>query len=371
MREILASLYCIVLFFSVFLLVYGEEYTLVKQAYVPAKYVSVQAVVHRAEVDQNVLKWFADSCHSRGLNVTWYVNPVNLNETIISLLKTYSSLGDDAELSFGSIFFNEMNPEKRLEHVDSYVTAFRNVFGFDPALVEAYYIDAYTLSYIDSHYPSVKGSVGYVNHEIFCDNFKSAGAYYMPYYPSKYNALVPSNDTKNKLDVVMLPFIHRDVTNCVIKESVNYNLNPQDGYPTVGDWSLYFRRLLYAFIDGWDQFGLALYLIDLTYPYIPMKVIEEDLDRIRDIVQLRKCSNVLDSEFVEWFRLKFEMSPNYKWVYRDPISEDFSSVWYFTPVNRTGYVDGRLFEFSSFINEPEKCFGDAVFPYDNSMPSSD
>lgn len=260
-----------------------------------------------------------------------------------------------------------MEPKKRLEHVDRYVAVFRNIFGFDPVLVEAYYIDAYTLSYIDFYYPSVKGCIGYVNHEVFCDNFKSAGAYYMPYYPSKYSALVPSNSTENKLDIVMLPFIHRDITNCVIKKSVLYSLNPQDGYTTVGNWSLYFRRFLYAFIDGWDQFGLALYLIDLTYPYVPMKVIEEDLDRIRDVVQSRKCSNVLDLEFVEWFRSKFEMSPHYRWVYRDPISETFSSVWYFTPVNRTGYVDGRLFEFSSFVSGYEECFMDSVRPYDNSM----
>jgi len=336
---------------------------------VSVKYVSIQAVIHRAEIDQNLVEWFANASHSRSLKVTWYVNPANLNETIISLLKSYISLGDDVELSFGSIFFNEMKPEKRLEHVDSYVAAFRNAFGFDPVLVEAYYIDAYTLGYIDSHYPSVKGAVGYVNHEVFCDNFKSAGAYYMPYYPSKYNALVPSNSSEDKLDIVMLPFVHRDITNDILQKSVLYNLNPQDGYHILNDWRIYFKRLLNAFLDGWDQFGLAPYIVDLTYSYIPVDVIEEDLKQIQDSIQLEEASNVLDTEFVEWFRSEFDSSPSYRWIYKDPISESFTSAWYFTPERRVGFIDGQLSEYRKYVHgEYENSYYVVMRPYDNSMP---
>jgi len=336
------------------------------------KYVCVQATL-RSTVNETVLRWFAENCHSRGIKVTWYVSIYTLKEPVISLLKSYVFAGDSIQLSFGygdgnMDFFNKMEPEQRLSYVDRCMGLFRHFFGYYPSMVEAYYIDAYTLNHISQKYPSVKGAIAYCNHEVFLDDFKSAGAYYMPYYPSKFNTLCPGT-VKDKIDIVVIPFIHRDVGNCVLKKSALYSLNPQDGMKvkTASEWRRYFPRLFDAFINGWDRFGLALYLIDLTFPVLPRSSIEGDLDYIEAKVKLGECVNVLDVQFVEWFRTRFHGSPTYKWIYRNPENESVEFKWIFSSVSREGYrngelVDSRIYDRNVF----EDCFEEAITHYDNS-----
>jgi len=331
------------------------------------QYVSIQAILH-CYVNSTILQWFADAVHSRGLKVTWYVNPTGLDEETVSLLKRYISLGDNVQLSFGFIFFNSMKPEERIQHVNNYISAFKHIFNYYPTLVESYYIDAYTLNYISLRFPFVKGCIAYVNHEIYTDGFRSAGAYYMPYYPSKYNTIVPGNG-QDKIDIVVLPFISRDIANSIMHQSVLFNLDPQDGCVVISDWRSYFKNLFSAYIEGWDQFGLSLYLIDLSFAIIPKGVIEKDLDFIKVQVESKKCSDISTPEFVDWFRSRFEESPSYRWIYTDPLSGSFSFRWYFTPMSRTGYVDGKILEVRAYTrNKYEKCYDIALYPYDNSAP---
>jgi hypothetical protein len=329
------------------------------------EYVSVQAVLHRA-ADPNVAKWFADACHSRGISITWYVTPED-NGKLASILKEFMNQGDDIELSLGPIFFNQMRPEERMQLVNEYLTNFKRQFEFYPTLIEAYYIDAFTLNYIASCFPFIKGAVGYVNHEEFCDELKTAGAYYMPYYPSRFNALVPGKG-EDKTPIVMLPFAHRDISNNILHRDVRYNLSPQDGTSVVGNWTTYFENLFRAYLNGWDQFGLAFYLIDLTYEPLPKGIIEKNLDFIRTQIESQNCRSILDKDFVKWFSETYTDSPCYRWIYDDPIQNDFSSVWYFTDKERVGRIVGRLSETRRFTDGiQEECYNEPVYVYDNSF----
>lgn len=340
------------------------------------KYTTIQVTL-QSTVNKTTLQWFANTCHSSGLRVTWYVGIYSMENDVNALLKQYMALGDSVQLSFGygasgtDAFFNRMTPEARLNYADHCIDSFKRVFGYYPTVVQAYYLDAYTLTYISLRYPSVKGAVAFCNHEVSCDDFKSAGAYYMPYYPSKYNTLIPNTNSEDKIDIVMMSYIHRDITNCILKGKVGYNLDPQDGYPLVKDWRQYFPRLFDAFINGWDQFGLAFYTVDLTYNYVPFQIIEEDLNYIKSLVQSKTMVNMVDSEFVNWFRQSFHNSPCYKWEYIDPEEGVSKFEWFFSPQQRVGYVDGVQFERRQYQAKVyEECFEKTVSPYDNSAPST-
>lgn len=336
------------------------------------KYATIQVTL-QSTVNQTKLQWFANACHSRGLRVTWYIGIYSMESSVNALLKQYMTSGDSVQLSFGygasgtDAFFNKMTPEARLNYVDRCMDSFKRAFDSYPTIVQAYYLDAYTLTYISLRYSSVKGAVALCNHEVFTDDFKSAGAYYMPYYPSKYNTLCPNTGSEDKIDIVMMSYIQRDVVNCILKEKVGYNLDPQDGYPVVSNWRQYFPRLFNAFVDGWDQFGLAFYTIDLTYHYVPFQVIEEDLSYIKSQIQNGKVVNVVDSEFVDWFRHSFHDSPCYKWEYTDPEGDMSKFVWSFSPQQRVGFVNGTKFEQRQYSSRVyEGCFDKAIIPYDNS-----
>jgi len=337
------------------------------------KFVSVQATL-QSTVNITRLEWFAQNVHLRGLKVTWYIGIYSLENDVTSLLKTYMTQGDSVQLSFGygagntNAFFNRMDPEERLKYVDKCMGLFKRTFGYYPSSVESYYIDARTLSYIALRYPSVKGAIAYVNHETFTDGFRSAGAYYMPYYPSKRNTLLPATG-EDKIGIVTMPFIQRDLGNSVLENSVNYGLSPQDGHKVVGNWSSYFYNLFNAYIEGWDQFGLALYLIDLTYAYFPFKAIEEDLNYIKNRIDKGLCTNILDIQFFAWFRNKFHDSPSYRWTYNDPENTSRKFKWIFTTDERVGYVDGQRIELRVYDQQRfEACLEKEMNPYDNSFP---
>lgn len=333
------------------------------------KYVCLQSSF--GEADLQKVQWFGAACHSCGLQVTWYPDEKALHrEDVLSLLGNFTVLGDRIGLSFGQTFFNQMEPAERLQYVDICMATFRDAFGYYPSIVLSYYIDAYTLNYISTQYPTVKAAIAYVNHEVYCDDFKSAGAYYMPYYPSKMNTLLPSSN-EDKIDIVALPFILRDITNTILRRNVNYNLSPQDRYKVAKNWTNYFRELFQAYTEGLDLFGLTLYLVDLAYHDLPTEVIEQDLSYIQEQVQSGKCSNILDTEFVSWFRSEYQETPSYRWIYRDPENSSSLCDWRFTRSQRTGYVNGEIYEVRTYGKRGlEECYNRAVLPYDNSVPPS-
>lgn len=332
------------------------------------KYVSIQAVLHWTANPQ-VVEWFANACHSRGLNVTWYVDPIR-NQNLTEVLKQYVHSGDSVQLSFSSVFFNEMTPTERLLTVNEHIIEFQRQLGFYPSLIEAYYIDAFTLNYVASRFPFVKGAVGYVNHEEFCDGLKTAGGYYMPYYPSKLNSMVPGKGA-NKIPIVILPFVERDISNNILHNDVRYNLSPQDAALLVDNWQEYFGNLFSAYLNGWDQFGLASYLVDLTYAPLPEDIVERDLSFIRDQIEQQNCKKILDEDLVKWFGERFADSPCYRWMYNDPIKDEYSSTWYFTDKQRTGWINNSLIENREFLNEVEEgCYFKRVYPYENLLAVS-
>jgi hypothetical protein len=337
------------------------------------KFVSIQVTL-QSTVNLTRLEWLAQEAHQRELRVTWYIGVYSLDSGVVSLLKDYMAQGDSVQLSFGygagstDAFFNRMIPEERLQYVDRCMGMFKRTFGYYPSSVESYYIDADTLHYISLKYQSVKGAIAYVNHEVFTDGFCSAGAYYMPYYPSRRNTLLPSQG-EDKIDIVTMPFIQRDIGNCVLGSSVNYGLSPQDRHKVSGNGTSYFSSLFDSYITGWDQFGLALYLLDLTYAYFPLESIEEDLTYIKSRVDRGTCVNILDTEFLSWFKDKFQESPSYRWVYPDPGGASRFFEWFFSVEDRSGYADGQLIESRVYDRSKyEECLEKEINPYDNSFP---
>ena len=328
------------------------------------KFICVEALIH-SKVNKATISWFGQQSHSRNLKVTWYVQPNILDAWTVSVLKNFARQGDAIELSFGPVFFNVLTPKERVQLVNMQMSAFKDLFDHYPTMVESYYVDAYTLDYLSVNYPSVKGGVVFVNHESYADGFKSAGAYYMPYYPSKRNTLTPGVG-EDKMDFVALPFLQRDIGNCLVRDSNLFNLDPQDGVQEMEVWRSYFRSLLNAYLNGWDRYGLALYMIDLSYPIFPDTVIAEDLTDLQNEIISANCTNLLDSKFVSEFKSDFSESPKYNWVYSDPLTGSFTNHWSFSPERRFGYVSGRFFEGKSYSHDCEACYYDAVVPYDNS-----
>ena len=103
------------------------------------RYICIQSFLGDANLER--VQWFASVCHSYELNVTWFPNEEALHiEAIVSLLKSFTILGDEVGLSFGQSFFNQMEPRGRLTYIGKCMNTFRNTFGYYPCLVQSYYV---------------------------------------------------------------------------------------------------------------------------------------------------------------------------------------------------------------------------------------
>jgi len=341
-----------------------------------SKFVVIQPYI--STVDLDLIRFIGDASHSRGLKVSWYVPPnpdSGITQEAINLFKQYEQMGDSVQLSFRGVFFSWMGQSERTAYVDQTMGNFFNAFGRYPSLVASFYIDSYTLNYIIAHYPTVKGGIVYCNHEVVTDSLESKGGYYMPYYPSRYNTMTPASGDE-KLNFVAMPFLHRDVTNCIKHNVVTRNLYPGDYLLTVQRSesiparSIYFPRLFSAYINGWTPYGLVLYGLDVPHNLASCKdMITQDLDYIKQQVSTGVCQNVLDTEFVSWFRSKYQDSPSYVWKYTDPEGTNQAFEWQFTTEYRTGYVDGVHYETRIYQhNVAEPAYNVPLQPYLNNMP---
>jgi len=377
-------LHCKVLIF-LFLFTYTTSYWSVFGEFnEKEKFVTIQIYLHWVPEIED-LRFIADAVHSRGLKATWYVPPTSdmgMKSEVAAQLKEYQlKYNDDIQLSFSQLgFFNLWPPKSRERFIGHTMLLFKRLFGYYPKLICAPYIDAFSLQYITTNFPSVKGGVVFCNHEVLCDYLESKGGYYMPYYPSKFNTMVPAVEDE-KLDFVAMPFIMRDLTNCIKEQTVVYNLNPQDYLIAIDrgaelpDRPIYFSKLFDAYINGWDEYGLVTYMVVVPFTYevfeSPCKeLFLAELDYIKSRTS-QDCKNILDSEFIDWFRSRFSNSPSYRWRYRDPKGSGEIYDWFFNPQKRSGYIDGKHFETRVYTHyNYEPCYNTSLQYYGNNMELS-
>jgi len=225
-----------------------------------------------------------------------------------------------------AVFLSGYSQSERRRLIDTAFNKFKEIFGSYPLSVGSWWIDSYSLNYMKKKY-GIK-AVLIVANQLKTDNYSIWGHWWgIPYYPSRANILVPASNEKTKLDVVVLQWAQRDLTEAYGEGPVfsNYSIQAND-YLERGLKTAYFKNLINYYLDC--QLPIAQITVGLETGIESVKVFPEFLRQIDVLSKIKNLQSLTMSEFSERYRSFYFLNPE-KVVLRDDKSE-----WILTPLQR-------------------------------------
>lgn len=250
----------------------------------------------------------------------------------------------------GSAFLTGYELKTREQLIDLAFKRFKKVFRSYPKSVGAWWIDSYSLNYMQKKYGIVASLI--VSDQYSTDNYQIWGQYFStPYYPSKTNALHPAQSLENKLSVVMMQWAPRDPVNSYgngVAEST-YSMQANDYQDFHNLDTSYFSKLVDIYTkQPLNQFSQIVVGLENSYDW--SKYYREYENQIRTLVSKRdigQISLLTMEEFASWYKLTFpQLSPEQIIVADDPLGSFRKVVWFMNPYFRAGWFlnqDGSVF----------------------------
>lgn len=154
-----------------------------------------------------------------------------------------------------AVFLSGYSQSDRVRLIDVVFYKFKNIFGYYPTSVGAWWIDSYSLNYLKERY-NIKAAM-IVADQMKTDNYTIWGQWWsVPYYPSKANILTPASSITNKQNVVITQWAQRDPSNAIGggPKFSNYSLQAND-YIKQGKDINYFESLVRVYLDCRNPVG--------------------------------------------------------------------------------------------------------------------
>lgn len=293
----------------------------------------------------------------RGLAATWLFNYDVLSDSeVISIAQTMDKsqeLGLFLEITpnfsseagvvynktdswhrANSIFLSGYTQEDRLKLIDTLFEKFKKIFDYYPKSVGAWWVDSYSLDYMQKKY-------GITANLTCADQFETDGyqiwgqPWSIPFYPSKIHAGIPAQNINSKLDIVTIQWAARDPLNGYGRGSAS-RFSTQDYMETE-----YFKKLvdLYAKSHS-NKFGQLTVGLEGDFP--PQSYAGFFASWL-DIVKYEKQSGSINvatmKDFSNWYRNNFpNLSPVYITESDDFLGKRIKSIWYNSPKFRINIV---------------------------------
>lgn len=297
------------------------------------------------------------------LSATWLVRFDALkNSAIVNYLKTSigtnelglflevtPSWAEDANIKYkysnnwhsaGSVFLTGYTQNDREKLIDSSFDTFKAIFGYYPKSVGAWWIDSYSLNYMQAKYNVSSGLI--VADQFSTDNYQIWGQYFgMPYYPAKGNALFPAQTANSKIPVVMTQWAQRDPFNGFGKgvEESTYSFQANDYIDYHDLDNNYFKKLLEIYTkQPFNQVGQVTVGLENSYSWSKYsKEYQSQIEEIRKQVNAGLLKAVTMSDFANWYMKKFpNVSPEHVLVADDPLGSSGKAIWFMNPYYRIG-----------------------------------
>jgi hypothetical protein len=294
----------------------------------------------------------------KNLSATWLIRYDALkDEKVVEFLKSLNSqqevgiffevtptLTQDSGVNYNqsqnwhfakSVLLTGYPSDDRVKMMDTAVKRFREVFGKNPKSVGAWWIDASSLNYLQEKYGVVTNLD--VADQFSTDGYQVWGQYWsIPFYPSKVNALMPSQSEDQKSGIVTIQWAHRDpfngYGNGVFESTYSVQANDYILHDLKTD---YFAKLLEIYPQvtvglendfDWKEFGQEY---------------TNQINLIKHRVDVRQSQSFTMEGFGDLYKqLNPTISPDVLIYADDPLGTDGKVVWYQTPKYRVGWFYG-------------------------------
>lgn len=265
----------------------------------------------------------------------------------------------------GSVFLTGYETPEREKLIDSAFSKFKETFGVYPKSVGSWYLDSYSLNYMEEKYGVDAALI--VADQYSTDNYQVWGQYFgAPFYPYKKNTLMPAQNPENKIPVVVTQWAARDPINGY-GEGVNettYSVQPNDYIDFHELDSAYFNKLLDIYLgQDLNQFNQVVVGLENSYSWEKYK---DEYKKQIEILNKKRSNEQLNlvtmASFAKWYKEKFPaISPEHIIVADDPLGHGQKVVWFMNSYFRAGWFlnnDGSVFrdvrQYVEGIEEP--CF---------------
>jgi len=223
------------------------------------------------------------------------------------------------------IFLSGYKPQDRIKLIDKVFQSFYQEFGKTPVSVGAWHIDAYSAGYMQEKY-GITGVLICAD-QFGTDGYQIWGGWWgVPYYPSKYNILIPAQTQINKIDAVVFWWAARDPNlgyGGSVREST-YSVQTND-YLSHGLDAVYFSKLMNDYLfDSRNQFGqLTIGLEnDNNWQKLGDKF-DWQIEAVKQEINNGSLRAVTMADFSQWYRKKYNsFSPDH-WVGGWKMSTDY------------------------------------------------
>jgi hypothetical protein len=243
-----------------------------------------------------------------------------------------------------SVLLTGYSLDDRKKLIDKDFEEFKNIFGYYPKSVGAWWIDAGSLSYMEQKYQITNAMI--VADQYSTDSYQIWGQYWgVPYYPAKNNALFPAQTADNKIPLVMTQWANRDPVNGYgtgVEEST-YSVQANDYIDYHNLDTAYFSRLVDTYTkpeSTGNQFGEIIVGLENSYSWDKYK--SEYQNQISELVKKQNSGQIKLvplSDFANWYKQKFpELSPDHLIVSKDITGSQKQAVWYMNNFYRAGFI---------------------------------
>jgi len=230
-------------------------------------------------------------------------------------------------------FATGYSPEEREKLVDTYMSDFKDIFGYYPESVGSWFIDAHSLRYMSEKY-GITASCN-CKDQIGTDGYTLWGGYWnQGYYPSVNNAYMPAQNRENQINVPVFRMLGSDPIHQYdngLGGSVQRVVSLEPVYKRGGGDSLwcdwYFREFVdgasmeYAYVQTGQENSFTWKRMNKGF-HIQMPLIA----RLRDEEKVRVETL---GETGKWFIGKYRVTPPTSvTVMSDHSEKNLKTVWF-------------------------------------------
>jgi hypothetical protein len=246
-------------------------------------------------------------------------------------------------------FSTGYTPKEREKLIDVYMADFYRVFGYFPATVGSWFIDAHSLSYMYTKY-HIAASCN-CKDQYGTDGYTLWGGYWnQAYYPSRINSYMPAQHADDQIDVPIFRMLGSDP----IRQYDNGLGGSRQGVVTLepvykfgGGDSAWVHWFFDAFISGPDlgfNYTQAGQENSFTWPAMA-KGLEIQFPLIAGLRDAGKLQVETMAESGRWFRSKYHLTPATSFtVLKDVGRSNRKTIWYDSRFYRVNLLweDGML-----------------------------
>lgn len=235
-----------------------------------------------------------------------------------------------------SVFLSGYTQEDRIKLIDKVFEEFKRIFGYYPKSVGAWWIDSYSLDYMQKKY-------GILANLTVADQFDTDGyqiwgqPWSVPFYPSKIHSGIPAQSINSKLDLVTIQWAARDPLN-------GYGRGPASLYSTQDYHKIeYFQKLVNLYAKSHNnKFGQITVGLEGDFPpnsYGDDSFFTKQLDVVKVEKQRGSINIVTMKDFSNWYRSNFPVLSTVQIIQTDDfLGKRIKTIWYNSPNFRINII---------------------------------